>query len=180
MNNPAIFASFAALRETPLVPSATAVPMSLMLLWANTRDDKLKGLPSFKDASADFIVGQPAKIAKILCPEIAEDVAKIIERLPPSAVEIFRRVLLTALDRERSPLPVSGPWIVEAGIMGTPGLYITLADGQRGPIRKGQVVCRGLIKDKSAAEVTAFLLKFFAMVFDATGYPRPARLNGFP
>jgi hypothetical protein len=71
-----------------------------MLVWANAEDGKLRGLPSFKDASADFIVSQPAKIAKVLCPDIADDVAKTIERLPPTAVEVFRRVLLTALDRD--------------------------------------------------------------------------------
>jgi len=104
-------------------------------------------------------------------------------RLPfiPS-MQFERRYIATLelLTELMSQLAVSSPWTVEAGIVGAPGLYITLSGGQRGPIRKGEVVCRGLLKDKSAAEVTAFLLKFFEMVFDATGYPRPPRLNGFP
>lgn len=101
MNNPAIFASFAALRDTGLMPSAAALPMSLMLLWSKPRGDVIKGLPSFKDASADFIVNQAARIAKALCPEVTGDVANAIEHLPPGAVEVFRRVLLTALEKQR-------------------------------------------------------------------------------
>jgi hypothetical protein len=104
-------------------------------------------------------------------------------RLPfiPS-MQFERRYIATLelLTELMTQLGVSSPWTVEAGIVEAAGLYITLSDGQRGPIRKGEVVHRGLIKDKSAAEVTAFLLKFFEMVFDATGYPRPQRLNGFP
>lgn len=99
-NNPSIFASFAALRETGLMLSATALPMSLMLLWAKTPGAGLKGLPSLKDASADFVVNQTAKITKVLCPAISDDVTKTIERLPPSAIETFRRALLTALERQ--------------------------------------------------------------------------------
>jgi hypothetical protein len=80
-----------------------------------------------------------------------------------------------------SLLSSPAPWRVEAGITGVAGTYITVeANEQWGPIRKPEVFHQGILNGRDTPDFTTFLVTFFSRVFDAAGYPRPGRLNGFP
>ncbi|ODR99314.1 hypothetical protein AUC68_04820 [Methyloceanibacter methanicus] len=87
-----------ALRGLRFDPVHAGTALSLMLLWSRLPAARLKGLPSFKDVSAEFVLAEPTKVAKTLCAENAEDVARLLAELRPGELESLRRALLDVLN----------------------------------------------------------------------------------
>jgi hypothetical protein len=92
--------------------------------------------------------------------------------------DTMRRLIAAA----ESELGMGAPWQVELGLVGMDGVHVVgMPDDQQwGPIRKNEIVTRLILNEDSAAAIDELLLRFYVNVYDATGYPRPANLHGFP
>lgn len=89
----------------------------------------------------------------------------------------LRSLVSFASDR----LGLNPPWQVEAGLVGIKGLHIGMPPRDFwGPIRKSEITHRMIVNDDKPPSYDAFLLAFFGLVYDATGYARPDNLHGFP
>jgi hypothetical protein len=88
----------AALRGSGLEPTHSATALSLMLLWSQVPASKLKGLPPFKDVSAEYVLTDPLKVATSLFEEDALTVAHVLMELRPSELESLRRHVINGLD----------------------------------------------------------------------------------
>ena len=92
--------------------------------------------------------------------------------------DTLRRLIAAA----ESELGLKPPWQVELGLVGVEGVYVVGMPGneQWGPIRKAEIVDRMILNENTAAAIDALLLRFYALIYDATGYQRPSGLHGFP
>lgn len=86
------------LRGSRFEPSRAGAALSLMLLWSQTPASRLKGLPSFKDASAEFMLGDPSRIVRSLIPEVTDDLVSGLAAHRSSELESLRRTVMNALD----------------------------------------------------------------------------------
>jgi hypothetical protein len=86
------------LRSGRFEPFRAGAALSLMLLWSQVPTSELKELPSFKDASAEFMLEDPARVARSLLPDISDDLVKALATHRPSELEILRRAVMNALD----------------------------------------------------------------------------------
>jgi hypothetical protein len=82
-------------------------------------------------------------------------------------------------------LDIAPPFDVELGLMNIEGLEFGYADSlgfpdSKGPVRIPKVVSRWTLRDTSVAGMNALLLEFFRLAYDAAGWVRPEKLNGFP
>jgi type I restriction enzyme M protein len=92
-----------AIRATGLHPASIGTTLSLMLLWSQVAESKLRALPALKDASAEFIIENQQRIEKSLCPELAMEISRPLFSRRPGDLDIMRRAMMNALD---SGLPV--------------------------------------------------------------------------
>jgi hypothetical protein len=66
------------------------------------------------------------------------------------------------------------------GLIGTADVVLAINPENIQPIRSGKVVYRETLANASDAAINAALLKFFSLIYDTTGFARPAALFGFP
>jgi hypothetical protein len=66
------------------------------------------------------------------------------------------------------------------GLIGTTDVALAVNPENIQPIRSGKVVYREPLANSSDTTINAALLKFFSLIYDATGFARPASLFGFP
>jgi hypothetical protein len=92
--------------------------------------------------------------------------------------DTLRRLVAAA----ESELGLRPPWQVELGLVGMDGVHVVgmLGNEQWGPIRKAEIVDRMILNENTTASIDSLLLRFYGLVYDATGYQRPAGLHGFP
>jgi hypothetical protein len=97
-------------------------------------------------------------------------------------LKIYYSTLNGLIAAAKSRLGLSPPWNIEIGLVGTDGVYVVGMpnDEQWGPIRKPEIIERMVLNRDTQEAINALLLGFFAKVYDATGYLRPAGLHGFP
>ncbi|MBR1191486.1 N-6 DNA methylase [Bradyrhizobium sp. AUGA SZCCT0160] len=99
MNTLTKFDLASSLRNSRLGPDRTAgTVLSLMLLWSQTPASKLKGLPSFRDASAEFILKDPSRVARTLAPELSDSIVSNLADHHSSELESLRRAVMNGLD----------------------------------------------------------------------------------
>jgi nucleoside phosphorylase len=72
------------------------------------------------------------------------------------------------------------PCTMEMGLIGTADVALAVNPENIQPIRSGKVVYRESLANSSDTAINAALLKFFSLIYDATGFARPASLFGFP
>lgn len=84
----------------------------------------------------------------------------------------------------KSQLGLSPPWQIELGLVGTDGVHVVgMPDpdnSQWGPVRQSEIIQRMILNEDTQDAVNTILLSFYEHLYDATGYPRPPRLHGFP
>lgn len=88
----------ASLRGTGFEPPQAAAMLSLMLLWSQFPPTELKGLPEFKDTSAEYVLRASIRVENILCPEVTNELGDIWNEQRPHDVEILRRAIIGAFD----------------------------------------------------------------------------------
>jgi nucleoside phosphorylase len=97
-----------------------------------------------------------------------------------SLEQIFFDKVRSALAFAVQHLRLTFPCAIEMGLIGTEDVSLAVYRDNIQPIRRGKVVCRESLADSSDAAVNGALLKFFNLIYDATGYARVASQFGFP
>jgi hypothetical protein len=102
--------------------------------------------------------------------------------LPSAAIEqTFIRQLPIYLQFAHEAIELRLPYQVELGVQGIENTTIAMPDGERwGPIQRPHVSHRAIVNKIEETAVQQILLAFFEKLYELTGYPRPANLNGFP
>lgn len=96
--------------------------------------------------------------------------------------QLFYDTLGGLIAAAKSDLGLSSPWQIELGLVGTDGVHVVgMPDNEQwGPVRKSEIILRMILNEDTRDAVNAILLAFYARLYDATGYPRPGGLHGFP
>jgi hypothetical protein len=105
--------------------------------------------------------------------------------LPVLLFEQIYYVKLRALLKFASTeLGLSGPWILECGLVGIKNLHLPIKVTQYlqwwGPIHKTEIVHRVELPSADREVLDGALLEFFSRLYEATGNFRPEGLHGFP
>jgi nucleoside phosphorylase len=94
--------------------------------------------------------------------------------------ELFFEKLRSALAFAVQHLGLTFPCTTEMGLIGTAEVALAVSTENFQPMRSDKVVCREPLADSSDTAINAVLLKFFSLIYDATGFARPVSLFGFP
>jgi nucleoside phosphorylase len=101
--------------------------------------------------------------------------------IPALSIEkIFFEKLRSALAFAVQHLGLKCPCAIEMGLIGTVDVAFAVSQDHIQPIRSSKVVYRESLANSSDTVINAALLKFFSLIYDATGYARPVSLFGFP
>jgi hypothetical protein len=98
-----------------------------------------------------------------------------------SLEQLFFERVRSALAFAVQHLDLAFPCAIEMGLLGTADVALAVNTENIQKIRSGdKVVCREPLENASDATVNAALRRFFSLIYDATGFARPACLFGFP
>jgi hypothetical protein len=104
-----------------------------------------------------------------------------IPLMPLSSFEnAFHRTLRQAVEFMSEHLDLHAPWRIVLGVNGLAGVHYGVNGDALGPIPQNEVVFDATLNTATDAAVTAFTVRFFEEVYDASGYPRPVGLHGIP
>ena len=98
--------------------------------------------------------------------------------------QLYYDTLVGLIAAAKLQLGLSPPWQIELGLIGVDGVYVVgMPDpdnSQWGPIRKPEIIQRMILNEDTQEAISTILIGFYSQLYDATGYPRPNRLHGFP
>ena len=72
------------------------------------------------------------------------------------------------------------PLDLELGLGNVEGVYLTISNGELGPIHQHEIFHRGVLNDFNDESINEVLVAFFRNVFDSVAERRPPNLHGFP
>ena len=79
-------------------PVETGTALALMLLWSQTPASGLGDLPPLEDASTEFVLRDPDRIARQLCPLLTRQIGALFGAARVQDFEILRRAVLNSVN----------------------------------------------------------------------------------